>query len=180
LGLDAPAELALVQIGIHWRNRVAHSDASGLVDGDVRGSLRLAEKEIRENYSGLDVEELIKHEASGNPPTFKEIASIMNASHRLVEKLDATLATRVNIVQLADAALKEKICGGSHGDWTRRTLSLWPGTQEKTVAKLTRMLLVSGFQETPTSDGRVALPTDYLPNLAQLSVQEARKLFPCS
>ena len=179
LGLETSAELALVQIGFHWRNRVAHSEASGLVDGDVRGALRLAEKEIRESYSGLDVEELIKHEASGHPPTFKEIASIMAASHRLVEKLDAALATRVDVVQLAEAALKDEICRGPHGDWVERTLSLWPGTPEKTAAKLTRILLISGFQETPTSDGRVALPTDYLPSLARLSVQEARTLFPC-
>jgi hypothetical protein len=178
LGLEVLPELSLVQLGIHWRNRVAHSNARGLVDGHVRGALRSGDEDIRNRYNGLNVEDLIRHEATGRPPTFKEVASIMHASHQLVQAMDAAMVSRVDLHKLAEDTLAGQICVGPKSDWNTRTLSLWAGAPEKTYAKLEHMLTIAGFQKSSIDSDVGALSNEYLTSLSGLSVRDARLLFP--
>lgn len=173
---DAP-ELALVQLAHHWRNRIVHSSASGRVDGEVLGVLRKTKAEIEKTYRGLIVEELIRSETAGVGPTFKEIASMIHASHNLVQGLDRAVLRRLDLETLAEQTLATHLAGDERRDWNLRTETLWAGDSARTAGRLLRVLEAVGFQRSTNNDD-FALPDSYLAKISTLTLEEARERFP--
>lgn len=171
-------ELRMTQLAIHWRNRVAHSDAAGQVAGEVRGGLRAAAEEIADDYHGLDVEALIAHEATGNAPTFKEISSLMNACHKLVEALDRAALTRIDLGALAEEYIAQHLRSGDRQVWNRRTESLWAGDAARTRKRIETLLTQAGFQRCEGPSSGSTLDASVLEELSSLSLATARGRFP--
>lgn len=173
LGITPWPELRLAQLAIHWRNRVAHSEATGNVDGAVRGELRSDARTIAEEHAGLDVEELIAHEARGLSPTFKEIASLMNACHKVVETLDRSVAHRADLGALSDECIRSFLHHPDGPGLAIRTESLWAGSPERTYKRLQQLLIQSGF--TISLDAVAPqLDPQFLLELSSLSLTAAR------
>lgn len=179
IGIGETPELGMVQLAHHWRNKIVHSSASGLVDGEVRGSLRRAAAEIEAGYSGLIVNDLIANEAAGRSPTFKEIASIIHASHNLVQSLDRAALQRIDLEELAERSIAEYLAGDEESDWNIRTQSLWAGDPLRTTARLCRLLEAVGFHRASNGDSST-LTEQYLTTLTRLSLNTARERFPRS
>lgn len=180
IGVGAVPELALVQLAHHWRNKIVHSTASGLVDGEVRGLLRQAATDIETNYNGLIVEDLIDSEAAGRSPTFKEIASIVHASHNLVRSLDRAALQRIDLEALAERTIATHLAGKETADWNVRTQSLWGGDAARTTGRLLRILEAVGFHLSTNGDGGATLAEGYMATLSELSLDVARERFPRS
>lgn len=179
IGVDETPELGLIQLAHHWRNKIVHSSASGLVDGEVRGSLRRAALEIEAGYSGLVVNDLIANEAAGRSPTFKEIASIIRASHNLVQSLDRAALPRIDFEELAERTIAKYLAGDEESDWNVRTQSLWAGDAVRTTGRLCRLLEAVGFQRANYGDDST-LSEQYLTTLSRLRLDAARERFPRS
>jgi hypothetical protein len=177
LGVNTTA-LRMTQLAIHWRNRVAHSVAAGQVAGEVRGGLRAAAAEIADAYNGLDVEALIKHEAAGNAPTFKEVASLMSACHKLVADLDRAALTRIDLGALAEEHIAQHLRSGGGQYWNRRTESLWAGDSAKTRKRIELLLTQAGFRSSAEPISGSTLDASVLEELSSLSLATARSRFP--
>lgn len=51
---------------------------------------------IKEEYCGLNIEDIINKIETKNPPTFKEVASLINATHLFVEEIDSFVIGRIS------------------------------------------------------------------------------------
>lgn len=79
--------LCLVLLMISLRNNLLHSMAENAVE-QVHKKILIENKEwIAENFRGLDIDLLLKKVSENTPPSFKEVASLINASHLFVEDL---------------------------------------------------------------------------------------------
>lgn len=177
LRIPTAVELDMVRLAIHWRNKVVHSKASGDLEGDVRGRLRRTEDEIRARFSGMDVLALIEGERVGRAPTFKEVASMMKASHLLAAAFDAAAVPLVDLEQLTESAINSHLRGDSRADWISRTQATWTGDPDRARRRLTSIVKAQGLQETADRDTRT-LAEAYLSELSTLTLGEARARFP--
>lgn len=176
LDLGQSSDLRLAQLAIHWRNRVAHSEATGNLDSAVRGGLKSSAALIADEHAGLDVEELIAHEARGIAPTFKEIASLMSACHKLVESLDRAVVERVDLSAMVDARIRAHLHDPNGPGAMSRTESLWGGSPQKTIKRLQQLLIQAGFQLSAQSVGP-QVDSGVLEDLAALSLSEVRRRY---
>jgi hypothetical protein len=147
------------------------------VDGEVLGVLRKTKTEIEKTYRGLVVEELIRSEAAGVGPTFKEIASIIHASHNLVQGLDRAVLRRLDLETIAERTLATHLTGDERRGWNLRTETLWAGDPARTAGRLLRVLEAAGFQCSTNNDD-FALSDSYLAKISTLSLEQARERFP--
>jgi hypothetical protein len=88
---------AFIKLAIEWRNRRVHSLADDKTEDDDIKSLQEAADTLRDEFSGLNVVELIKDYKSGSAPTFKEAAAIIRLVHLAVENFDAQLLGDLDI-----------------------------------------------------------------------------------
>ncbi len=176
LDIDESPELRLAQLAIHWRNRVAHSEARGNLESEVRGGLRSSAEAIAIAHAGLDVDELIANEARGLAPTFKEIASLMHACHKLVEAMDRRVVTRTDLRALAELKILSYLHDPEGSGGHRRTESLWTGDSQRTLKRLQHVLVQAGFQLSVEPDGP-RLDADFLALASSLSLAEARRRY---
>ncbi|MBF4563968.1 hypothetical protein [Plantibacter sp. VKM Ac-2876] len=176
LGEPDSAELALVRAAMDWRNRIAHFATTGNLDGEVKGQLRKFADEISGAYRHLEVDRLIQSISNGAAPSFKEVASIIEATHKLVRRLDEAVGPRMNSVQFAEQAIRDYVEALSVDRWKQVTQSIWQGNEQRSVSKLASILRQVGFVQVESDD--VESPVDeYIKSLAQISVEEARLTF---
>lgn len=83
----SPRLTAMLVVMIAWRNRCAHSEADIDIDDNHVSTLRQEKISISDDFRGLCVERLLAGFESGEP-TFKEVASLIQATHLLIEELD--------------------------------------------------------------------------------------------
>lgn len=168
-------DLALVQLGIYWRNRIVHSSASSTLDSDVKGRLRKNVGYFKEVYRGLDVELALQAAVNGNAPRFKEVASIIQASHRLVEAMDTRVVSLLSAEIYADSILHHHISKLPKEELSNTMLKIWPGDTLTSERKLGKILEQNGMSRTPAASA--ILPQSYLEELSKLSLAEAKKRF---
>lgn len=112
LGLDALL-CALVAVLVSWRNEGAHMEADDTLSTTQRATIVSNRKIIADRFSGLDAEILVSDYDSEKPATFKEVASLINASHHFVQDLEEQLFKQINpetyLRQLVSEAIRPKI-----------------------------------------------------------------------
>lgn len=173
LGMTPSPQLRLAQLAIHWRNKVAHSEAITNLDGAVKGGLRSTAEAIAGTHAGLNVDEMLSNEARAVAPTFKEIASLMHATHKLVEQLDRLVVARADLGALADLAISSHLHDPEGPGMLSRSEALWTEDPPKTAKRLHSILAQAGFRVAVDDDGR-RLGADFLEAVASLSLEEAR------
>lgn len=78
----------MMEMMIAWRNRSAHFEAENDVSSEKWGLLKENTDRIEIQFSGLCVDRLLKDFDAQNPPTFKEIASLISATHEFIRVLE--------------------------------------------------------------------------------------------
>lgn len=111
LGLDALL-CALVAVLVSWRNESAHTEADDILSTEQRATIENNKEIIADRFSGLDADILVSDYDSENPPTFKEVASLINASHHFVQDLEEQLFKQIDpetyLRQLVKEAIRPK------------------------------------------------------------------------
>jgi hypothetical protein len=96
---------ALVALMISWRNRAAHSLDNTELGQAYKDIISKSADDIADRFSGLSVVPLLLGFQEARPPHFKEIASLISATHHYVAELE-----RVQFESLdAETFLKELI-----------------------------------------------------------------------
>ena len=78
---------ALVALMINWRNQAAHMGADEELKDCYKKSIRENKEEIEERFRGLDSDILLDGYNEERKPTFKEIASFINATHQVESQM---------------------------------------------------------------------------------------------
>ncbi|MBM7387766.1 hypothetical protein JOE37_000760 [Clavibacter michiganensis] len=172
LDKDDP-ELNLVLFGLNWRNATVHSGGPLRIRSQTRTNLEKHANDIASLHSGLDIVRAINSFEAGLSPSFKEVASIIAAAHRLIDIIDNAIVTMVNTEEYTEKLL---------GSYFKSRFSLnnqvynqfWPGSVHKSRSRLETFLLQSGFGRAP--DGQ-ALSRTYLEELCALSARDAHYRF---
>lgn len=86
-GLD-PLTVALVEIMLAWRNRTIHSLADNEASGEAWNILKTNANELKDRFNGLTLERMERGFEHNDPPSFKETASFIRATHEAVREID--------------------------------------------------------------------------------------------
>jgi len=166
---------AFIRLAIDWRNRRVHSLAEDNTDDDDIISLQKHEDRLRDEFSGLNVEELIQHYKSGLAPTFKEAAATIRLTHVAVSHFDAQLLRSLDVEEYLGAALAIRL-GGDGESMNISSLShscrqIWDHPTKKD-AKILRALRLIGVHPVSELKGR-AVPNDFIDRLLGMSSADA-------
>jgi hypothetical protein len=85
--LDA-VPVALVGLMVAWRNKGAHAEADDQPVDRYRQIIEVQADQIASRFRGLQCGLLLSGYDEERPPTFKEVASFINAAHHYVSDLD--------------------------------------------------------------------------------------------
>jgi hypothetical protein len=85
---------ALVDVLITWRNNVFHELADNRIPSESQQALVDYAGFIQTHYRGLVVTNLAAKAEKGADLTFKEASSLINATHKFVELVDAAVLSR--------------------------------------------------------------------------------------
>jgi hypothetical protein len=102
---------ALITVMIALRNRLVHSLEELEVDPILWERLRVQRKWISKEFRGLDVDRLADDFHRGSPPTFKEVASLIQATHRVVLLMDYSLLSVLNTQKYLKELILHDISG---------------------------------------------------------------------
>ncbi|HET6747351.1 MAG TPA: hypothetical protein VFH06_04575 [Candidatus Saccharimonadales bacterium] len=143
--------LALVHVLICWRNRLTHYDAEN--DISVKDTeLLLEDKEaIKAKYRGLDIQLALESFYKKQPPTFKEVASLVSASIDLVYAIDEALISELDKVVYADRVIIKYL----KSDISRRLNGLFSNEKEKINKSLQQILMQNGFSKSDEADNEI-------------------------
>lgn len=89
---------ALVEVAIQWRNNTVHFGADNILKPEYKSILQQNKEFYHTEFRHLDIDEMLaSFDAKDGHPTFKEVASMINAIHSFVECVDVFLLDRLNV-----------------------------------------------------------------------------------
>lgn len=105
----AEVEAALVEVLITWRNNVQHELADNVVSSKAEEILEKNAKTILTNYCNLNPVDLAKKANSGAGMSFKEVASLINATHKYVEHIDSKILDALDKRLLMETSIADDL-----------------------------------------------------------------------
>lgn len=144
------AEAKLVGIAIAWRNRLVHQQASGNINRTLIAAARSHANHFAENYRGMLIDELIKRADArpAAPPTLKEVTSIVQATHKLVERIDMKLLYDLNISRYLVEVISKDLAARLQEDprsALARAGKIWSKSEPRRRSSLIQIALNNGF-----------------------------------
>lgn len=133
--------LAILFVMIAWRNRSAHSEADRDAPQCHLKVLEAERTQLAERFSGLDAEMLLGGYEAIRRPTFKEVASLINAAHHFIAELDFKLLSSLN----AGLYLKDAVWA-SLGDSKRPDEEIAEARKRRALASGAKPQLTKGLQ----------------------------------
>lgn len=103
-----PILIGLVEILITWRNHTFHYDIDNKIRSCSHKILDDNKDKIQEQFCGLDVSLLLENWKNKKDFTFKEVASLISATHKYVENVDQYIIRQLNVENYLFEHLKEK------------------------------------------------------------------------
>lgn len=100
---------ALIDVMITWRNNVFHELADNTICETCMEALDAHASQIASTYRGLDPTHLPEKASSGEPLTFKETASMINAAHAFVREVDEAVLDRLDLDLLCSGLVADKL-----------------------------------------------------------------------
>jgi hypothetical protein len=102
--------IALVRILITWRNNVIHYYARNKIDPQDRDVLQKNLSLIQSDYCGFIIDNnFFNRIENGDNLTFKEVASLIKASHRYVQDFDEKVIQTIDISEVCLSHITNKI-----------------------------------------------------------------------
>jgi len=102
-----PILIGLVECLITWRNYVFHFDIDNRIRDESLSILQLNRTEIQTNFRGLDIELMKDKWETGKDFSFKEAASLINATQQYVECLDKAFLETLDLERYLSESLEE-------------------------------------------------------------------------
>jgi len=149
--LNYPIDLPLcaVQLGIQWRNNLIHFNANNILDPEYVAFIQnLPENEVPERFRGLDPKLMLDNFNSKNAPTFKEIASIIQATHFIILRIDRMLIEHIDVELLTNNLFKDN---------TKEIKSIINSAPDKRSSKMKQFLISKGFKEVENSNSNTRI-----------------------
>lgn len=163
-----PMLFALVNIMIAWRNRAAHFEADNDASPQHKQVLRDCFVDIAMRFRNLDTARLLSGYEAYDNPTFKEVASFVNATQHFVEALERAQFSALN----AEIYLKELIwvaisrprpSEDLDGARRRHLRSIWGKAPADRLKSIRRFLQQEGLSlEKPSEGSPVVIIDDAL------------------
>jgi hypothetical protein len=100
---------ALMDVLITWRNNVFHELTDNQLKPDTLQALKEYASSISTKYRGLMVDSLPQKVQAGDPLTFKEGASLINAVHEFVRETDEVILERLDVYSFFTEAVQDAI-----------------------------------------------------------------------
>lgn len=101
-----PVLIALMEVLITWRNYTFHYDIDNTIRSESVELLRNSADRLREEFCGLEIDQLQETWKNQDDFTFKETASLINATHKYVSAVDAFAITQINKTKYMTDALE--------------------------------------------------------------------------
>jgi hypothetical protein len=101
-----PVLIALMEVLITWRNYTFHYDIDNTIRSESVVLLRNSADRLREEFCGLEIDQLQETWKNQDDFTFKETASLINATHKYVSAVDAFAITQINKTKYMTDALE--------------------------------------------------------------------------
>ena len=148
---------SLVALGIQWRNNTTHYNAENKLEKRYRDTLcdKRNSKWYEDTFQGLSIIDSIKSFDKGLPPSFKEIAAIIRATHVYVDKLDHYLLSTVNVKRIAKETIQKH-----YSDRKKKKGHVLNYSEERKCSMAKMILLSYGFSETDEKYGNTVFELD--------------------
>jgi hypothetical protein len=172
---------ALIEVMIAWRNRLVHSLADNDVSTETRKLLSERQSWIRNEFRGMEVDRLFSDFEQDGPPTFKEMASFIRATHEFVRMLDEAFLLELDTEQYLKSFIWSVVSRNPKKskdiDQRRMALiqSVWGRDVSERHQRVISFLRNNGLSMQQAKDGAVF--SDEL--LAELSAMNPKKLLDC-
>lgn len=98
----ATIDTAFIDLLICWRNRLVHYSAENDITPSNRQLLLDNKETILKNFCGLDINKVLEHFEGSEPPTFKEVTSLVHAAVNYICCLDEQLLKGLDLQHYAD------------------------------------------------------------------------------
>ncbi|MCL1972372.1 MAG: hypothetical protein FWG57_05215 [Endomicrobia bacterium] len=134
--------LAIVHLGIQWRNNLIHYHADNELEAKYRNFIEksINAPDVSNRFCSLDLKDLLSHFDKKESPKFKEVASIIQSIHDVITELDKIL---VNSIDLKKYCLKL----GKMNDNTNAIRNILASNPSKKMKKFKQFLLNNDFIE---------------------------------
>jgi len=163
---------AFLRLAIDWRNQRVHSLAEDNLRSDDVKTIREQSEKLRNDFSGLGADEIIRNYQAGIGPNFKEAAAVIRLAHQTVEHFDRELLQGMDVINYIGESLYVLLAHDrSHSKVEASCQKIW-GNQAKRQAKVLRTLRLVGVTETSKLSGR-EIPADFVDALLDMTPQSA-------
>jgi hypothetical protein len=144
-----PVTVALVDVLITWRNNLVHELADNTLRPETVAALADGATSIAEDYRGLVTNGLQQKAEKGEPLTFKETTSLINAAHKFVEEVDAIVIERLDLGDFCRELVADALAGSSRSaDFLAKYYSLAPDARRRYVRNwLANVHGISGMED---------------------------------
>jgi hypothetical protein len=105
--LDTCYLAAMVHLLIQWRNNLTHARAENSLRPEMRQSLVDSAKLIVRRHRKLDIQVMLDKFDATAYPQFKEVASLLKATHDLVGIIDRQIRKKIHLRRFVIARSKE-------------------------------------------------------------------------
>lgn len=131
-----PVLVALMEVLITWRNYTFHYD----IDNQIRPeSLQVLQDEklnIMNDYCGLDIDKLKETWENGRDFSFKETASLINATHKYVQEIDSYALKNLDIIRYVTESLD------SHFQQSQKSFQKYRALQDDKKLRYLKSLII--------------------------------------
>jgi hypothetical protein len=159
--VDLP--LAIVHLGIQWRNNLVHYHAENVLEQEYTTYIRnIDNKDIQERFRGLDAKLMLENFNAGKNPTFKEVAAIIQSTHYLVLEFDKQLREYVDIDIMVSKILEKE----------KELNKIIKAPVEKRTRKMRRYLISKGFEEVESTNSKASLDDSKIEELIKTCAQQ--------
>jgi hypothetical protein len=152
---------AMTYLLIQWRNNLTHVRAKNKLPPSIRNILKRKSCEIKEKHRDLDVHIMLDRFDRREYPKFKEVASLLSATHDFVSEVDAVVVSGANVRLLAIGKARKYFDSLKKLQRLRNVYSVNTDRQKNYVAQV---LKECGFESTTIRPG--------LPSKAFFSFEE--------
>ncbi|WP_157139822.1 hypothetical protein [Roseibium aggregatum] len=151
---------ALINIMIFWRNELVHSTSEERLDTVHLNTLEENLQWYKNTFQGMDTSRLVNDFRKENPPTLKEITSIIRAVHKYIEVLDELQLNQLNPEPYLREVIKNHVNITSKNKM-KIIQSIWGRNEEERSRRLKSMLTNYGF----SSDRKYGYSSEFSENL---------------
>lgn len=121
-----------MDILVTWRNNVFHELADNKISQESRQALIEHADLIKENYRGLDITNLAEKAEKGGTLTFKETASLINATHNFVQEIDEAVISKFDKLSFCLSAIQDAMSSrNKENGFTAKYYGLLPEQRRK-------------------------------------------------